>query len=51
MKHGKKHIVLDETRRNTYKDSFTLAYGQEPSVLTTFDRERKQLIAVSIDKF
>lgn len=47
MKHGKKHIVLDETRRNTY-NSYSLACGQEPSVLTAFDRERKQLIAVGL---
>ncbi|KNA19957.1 hypothetical protein SOVF_056150 isoform A [Spinacia oleracea] len=47
MKHGKKHIVLDETRRNTY-NSYSSACGQEPSVLTAFDRERKQLIAVGL---
>ncbi|XP_021753235.1 bromodomain-containing protein DDB_G0270170-like [Chenopodium quinoa] len=47
MKHGKKHIVLDETRRNTY-NSYSLTCGQEPSVLTTFDKERKQLIAVGL---
>ncbi|KAL2925206.1 Bromodomain and PHD finger-containing protein 3 [Bienertia sinuspersici] len=48
MKHGKKHIVLDENRRNTYKDSYKCSSGKEPSILATFDRERKQLIAVGL---
>jgi len=47
MKHGKKNIVLDENRRNTYRQSCTLASGEEPSVLTTFDGDRKLLIPVS----
>lgn len=46
MKYGKKQIVLDENRRNTYKQSNRLAGGQKPSVLATFDREKKQLVAV-----
>ncbi|KAJ8453056.1 hypothetical protein Cgig2_014819 [Carnegiea gigantea] len=47
MKHGKKQIVLDANRinrRNTYKQTYSLACGQEPSVLTMFDGGRKQLI-------
>jgi len=47
MKHGKKNIVLDENRRNTYMQSFSLTSREEPSVLTTFDGERKHLIPVS----
>lgn len=51
MKHGKQQIVLDEhriNRRNTYKQTYTLACGQEPSVLTMFDGGRKQLIGVGL---
>lgn len=44
MKHGKKQFVLDENRRNTYTEF--LQSGREPSVLTTFDAERKQLMTV-----
>lgn len=46
MKYGKRQFVLDENRRNTYKQ--LPAGGGEPSVLTTFDAERKQLMAVCI---
>ena len=48
MKHGKKHIVLDDSRRSTYMHSYALSCGQDSSIFTTFNRERKQLIAVSI---
>ncbi|XP_042985577.1 uncharacterized protein LOC122314219 isoform X1 [Carya illinoinensis] len=48
MKHGKKQVVLDENRRNTYKHSQPLPGGQEMSVLTTFVGERKQLMAVGL---
>lgn len=48
VKYGKKQIVLDENRRNTYKQSNRLAGGQKPSVLATFDREKKQLVAVGL---
>ncbi|KAL2925207.1 Pre-mRNA-processing ATP-dependent RNA helicase prp5 [Bienertia sinuspersici] len=41
----KENVVLDENRRNTYKDSYKCSFGMEPSILATFDRERKQLIA------
>ncbi|WCJ40014.1 DNA-binding bromodomain-containing protein [Euphorbia peplus] len=46
FKNGKKQFVIDENRRNTYmqfSDS-----GREPSVLATFDAERKQLVAVGL---
>ncbi|KAK9666923.1 hypothetical protein RND81_14G221100 [Saponaria officinalis] len=46
MKHGKKQIVLDDSRRNTYLNSDELSRRCEPSVLTTFLGERKQLVAV-----
>lgn len=48
LKHGKKPFVIDENRRNTYKQSSSLAIGREPSVLTTFDGEKKQLMPVCI---
>ncbi|XP_050231407.1 uncharacterized protein LOC126680329 isoform X2 [Mercurialis annua] len=43
---GKRQVVVDESRRNTYK--LLSAGGREPSVLTTFDSERKQLMAVGL---
>lgn len=45
---GKKPFVFDENRRNTYKLSLQSGSGSEPSVLTTFDGEKKQLMAVSL---
>ncbi|PIA56844.1 hypothetical protein AQUCO_00700890v1 [Aquilegia coerulea] len=47
-KFGKKHYVLDENRRNTYKQSHTFANGHSQSVLATFDGEKKQLMAVGL---
>uniref|UniRef100_A0A2K1Z926 Bromo domain-containing protein n=1 Tax=Populus trichocarpa TaxID=3694 RepID=A0A2K1Z926_POPTR len=47
-KHIKKHLALDENRRNTYKQFHPSAGGRVPSVLTTFDAERKQLVAVGL---
>jgi len=47
MKHGKKQIVLDENRRNTYKQTYTLACRQ-PSIFTMLGLGRKQLIGVSM---
>uniref|UniRef100_A0A5B7B3H9 Uncharacterized protein n=1 Tax=Davidia involucrata TaxID=16924 RepID=A0A5B7B3H9_DAVIN len=48
IKQGKKRVAFDENRRNTYKQSHLPAGGREPSVLTTFDGERKQLMAVGL---
>ncbi|XVE49599.1 hypothetical protein DITRI_Ditri01bG0094900 [Diplodiscus trichospermus] len=48
MKHGKRHFVLDENRRNTYNLFHLSAAAQEASVLTTFDGEKKQLLAVGV---
>ncbi|XP_042420683.1 uncharacterized protein LOC122008862 [Zingiber officinale] len=41
-KYSKKSVVIDENRRNAFTEA------QEPSVLTTFDGERKQLIPVGL---
>ncbi|KAJ7967069.1 Bromodomain-containing protein [Quillaja saponaria] len=48
LKNGKKQFVLDESRRNTYQQFQLSAGGQEPSVLTTFDRDKKQLLPVGL---
>ncbi|CAB4291011.1 unnamed protein product [Prunus armeniaca] len=45
---GRKQFVFDENRRNTYNQSHPSAGGRESSVLTTFDRERKHLMAVGL---
>ena len=47
-KHGKKQVVHEESRRNTYMQSHPSAGVREPSVLMTFDGERKQLMPVSV---
>ncbi|KAL4384699.1 hypothetical protein GQ457_15G012580 [Hibiscus cannabinus] len=47
MKHGKKHFVLDENRRNTY-NLFHSSAAREASVLNTFGGERKQLLTVGV---
>ncbi|KAJ6717271.1 BROMODOMAIN AND WD REPEAT-CONTAINING PROTEIN 1-LIKE [Salix koriyanagi] len=47
-KHIKKHLALDENRRNTYKQFHPSAGGRVPSVLNTFDAERKQLVAAGL---
>ncbi|XP_026446128.1 bromodomain-containing protein 9-like [Papaver somniferum] len=48
MKFGKKHFVLDENRRNTYKNSYSAAGGNELSLFATFDGEKRHLMAVGI---
>ncbi|KAF8405547.1 hypothetical protein HHK36_010454 [Tetracentron sinense] len=48
MKNGKKQFVLDENRRNTYRQSHPSAGGHEPSVFNTFDGEKKHLMAVGL---
>ncbi|KAL9395218.1 hypothetical protein Peur_014503 [Populus x canadensis] len=45
IKYGKKPIVLDENKRDTYKHPVD---SHEPSVLMTFDGELKQLMAVGL---
>lgn len=46
-KHDRKQAISIENRRNTYSQ-YPSACGHEPSVLTTFSRERKQLMAVCV---
>lgn len=48
MKHGKKQFVPDENRRNTYLQFHPSVGGRDQSVFTTFDVDRKQLMAVCI---
>ncbi|KAL5713807.1 hypothetical protein ACHQM5_015852 [Ranunculus cassubicifolius] len=48
MKYGKKNYVLDENRRTTYNLSHSLNSGHTPSVLATFEGEKKQLMAVGL---
>lgn len=44
LKYGKKQFTVDVNRRDTYHDS--MASRHEPSVLTTFEGELKQLTVV-----
>ncbi|TKY75332.1 Bromodomain and PHD finger-containing protein 3 [Spatholobus suberectus] len=46
LRYGKKQFVVDETRRDTYKNPTTL--GNERPVLTTVEDEFKQLLAVGL---
>ncbi|KAL6963592.1 hypothetical protein U1Q18_034603 [Sarracenia purpurea var. burkii] len=47
---GKKQVVFDhdDNRRNTYKQTHLSLGGREPSILTTFNEQKKQLVAVCI---
>ncbi|XWS54455.1 hypothetical protein CRYUN_Cryun10bG0090700 [Craigia yunnanensis] len=47
LKHGKRQFVLDENRRNTYKLFHPSAAAREASLWTTYDGEKKQLLAVA----
>ncbi|KAK7351811.1 hypothetical protein VNO77_11522 [Canavalia gladiata] len=46
LRYGKKQFMVDETRRDTYKNPVALA--NEPPVLTTVEDEFKQLLAVGL---
>ncbi|KAI3745669.1 hypothetical protein L6452_08073 [Arctium lappa] len=46
MKYGNKNLIIDETRRDTYKQFHPSAY--ESSLLSNFGGERKQLLAVGL---
>lgn len=46
-RYGKKPTVIDENRRNTYKQSQWSTFAYDLPLLT--DGEKKQLIPVSID--
>jgi len=44
LRYGKKQYTVDETRRDTYRNP--VAVGNEPPVLTAFEDNSKQLLAV-----
>ncbi|XP_076951810.1 uncharacterized protein LOC143625333 [Bidens hawaiensis] len=46
MKYGNKNLIIDETRRDTYKQFHPSAYSCESPLLSNFGGERKQLMAV-----
>ncbi|XP_024967204.1 uncharacterized protein LOC112507040 [Cynara cardunculus var. scolymus] len=46
MKYGNKNLIIDETRRDTYKQFHPSAF--ESSLLSNFGGERKQLLAVGL---
>ncbi|KAJ4962692.1 hypothetical protein NE237_022631 [Protea cynaroides] len=48
VKYGKKQFVLDENRRNTYKQFHPSAVGCKSPVFTAFDGEPKQLMNVGL---
>jgi hypothetical protein len=43
-RYGKKQVMVDETRRDTYRNPVTV--GKETPVLTAFEDNFKQLLAV-----
>ncbi|KAJ0545794.1 putative chromatin remodeler Bromodomain family [Helianthus annuus] len=48
MKYGNKHFVIDESRRDTYKQFHPLNNANTNSLLTNFGGEGKQLLAVGV---
>ncbi|MQM16399.1 hypothetical protein Taro_049352 [Colocasia esculenta] len=48
MRFGKKVTVLDENRRNTYRQSQSSMCWQDASVLSAFDGERRELLPIGI---
>ncbi|KAJ0702096.1 putative chromatin remodeler Bromodomain family [Helianthus annuus] len=48
MKYGNKNLIIDETRRDTYKQFHPSAYAYESSLLSNFGGERKQLMPVGL---
>ncbi|KAI4346481.1 hypothetical protein L6164_007374 [Bauhinia variegata] len=46
LRYGKKQLMVDETRRDTYK--YPVASGNEPPVSISVDQELKQLLAVGL---
>nr|XP_009382068.1 PREDICTED: bromodomain-containing protein DDB_G0270170-like isoform X1 [Musa acuminata subsp. malaccensis] len=47
-KYGKKLIVVDENRRNTYKQSLASTYTHETPIFTILNGEKKQLMPVGL---
>ncbi|KAI3730274.1 hypothetical protein L1987_61443 [Smallanthus sonchifolius] len=48
MKYGNKHFIIDESRRDTYKQFHPLNYANTNSLLTNFGGEGKQLLAAGV---
>ncbi|GAB4853017.1 hypothetical protein Ancab_017206 [Ancistrocladus abbreviatus] len=48
VKHGKKQVILNESRRSTYTQSYSTTGRQESSTLGIFSGERKLLIPVGL---
>ncbi|KAI3776550.1 hypothetical protein L1987_46336 [Smallanthus sonchifolius] len=48
MKYGNKNLIIDETRRDTYKQFHPSAYAYDSSLLSNFGGDRKQLLAVGL---
>ncbi|KAJ0742084.1 putative chromatin remodeler Bromodomain family [Helianthus annuus] len=48
MKYGNKNLIIDETRRDTYKQFHPSTYAYDSSLLSNFGGERKQLLAVGL---
>lgn len=48
MKYGNKHFIIDESRRDTYKEFHPSIFAQNHSLLSNFGGEKKQLLAVGL---
>ncbi|XP_017248332.1 uncharacterized protein LOC108219408 isoform X2 [Daucus carota subsp. sativus] len=48
MKYGKKLVLIDETRRETYKQFHPTSFGHEPSLLSDLGGDTKQLMPVGL---
>ncbi|KAK9063975.1 hypothetical protein SSX86_017847 [Deinandra increscens subsp. villosa] len=48
MKYGNKHFIIDESRRDTYKQFHPMNFANTHSLLTNFGGEGKQLLAVGV---
>ncbi|KAK1400318.1 Bromo domain-containing protein [Heracleum sosnowskyi] len=48
MKYGKRLVLIDETRRETYKQFHPSTLGHEPSSLSDLDGDTKQLMPVGL---
>ncbi|KAJ9545986.1 hypothetical protein OSB04_025693 [Centaurea solstitialis] len=48
MKYGNKNVIIDETRRDTYKQYLSSIFADEQFLLPNFRGERKRLMAVGL---
>lgn len=48
MKYGKRLVLIDETRRETYKQFHPSTFSHEPSSLSDLDGDTKQLMPVRL---